>query len=160
MAEQGWECPKCGSVYSPTTNDCGRCNNPANNGTIIQIGPRARTRDSGSISGDSHDAGPMAPGSNDSSMSPTGNALRRGPRTRIDTVEVPLQSQHEDVWTPPEDIKPETPPYLTNEQRAAWDRSLLENTKPPLIHRAPQKDEDAIVLTDESGTVTEDGLII
>lgn len=23
----GWTCPKCGSVYSPTTFDCWRCNN-------------------------------------------------------------------------------------------------------------------------------------
>lgn len=30
LPAQGWECPKCGSVYSPTTIMCMRC---GNNGT-------------------------------------------------------------------------------------------------------------------------------
>ena len=24
--DKGWECPKCGSVYSPTVHECWRCN--------------------------------------------------------------------------------------------------------------------------------------
>lgn len=25
--QQGWECPKCGSVYAPFMMECSRCNN-------------------------------------------------------------------------------------------------------------------------------------
>lgn len=28
MSNQGWECPKCGYVYSPITPSCFNCNRP------------------------------------------------------------------------------------------------------------------------------------
>lgn len=29
--QQGWECPKCGRIYSPTTPECYHCNKEISN---------------------------------------------------------------------------------------------------------------------------------
>lgn len=33
----GWTCPQCGSVYSPTTTECWRCNKTEQSYTITCI---------------------------------------------------------------------------------------------------------------------------
>jgi hypothetical protein len=38
FAPQGWECPKCKRVYSPTTSMCFYCPNRVTTGTTVGVG--------------------------------------------------------------------------------------------------------------------------
>ena len=38
LIQQGWECPKCGGVYSPYTNKCTVCPQSITSGTTTGVG--------------------------------------------------------------------------------------------------------------------------